>query len=313
MMKPLIVLTGPTAVGKTELSLKIAKQINAEIVSADSMQVYKYMDIGTAKPSPEERKAIPHHLIDVVEPDQEFSVADYQRLFQQTVASIYAGGKLPLVTGGTGLYIRACIQGFDLEPGGPLPSLRRELKEQIEKHGSHYLYQRLVDVDSEAAAKIHPNDQRRVVRALEVFLSTGVPISKLQRNRSSNFKYKVIYIFLNRNRDELYHRIELRVEQMIADGLVDEVQSLLKKGFSPQLKPMQSLGYKQICRYLFQECSLEEAIASIKQETRRYAKRQLTWFRKEPVDYVVTITGNSQEFFGDILNYIEGRLDGDVE
>lgn len=312
-MNPLIILTGPTAVGKTELSLKLAERINAEIVSADSMQVYKYMDIGTAKPSPIERQLIPHHLLDLVEPDQDFSVADYQRHFEKAVASIYAKGKLPLLTGGTGLYIRACIQGFDLMPGEPLPELRRKLKEQIEEYGSGHLYQNLLDVDPEAAAKIHPNDHRRIIRALEVFLSTGTPISQLQRNRNSNFKFKVIYILLNRDRDELYHRIERRVEQMIDAGLVEEVDFLLKKGFSPQLKPMQSLGYKQICRYLNQICSLEEAIISIKQETRRYAKRQLTWFRKEPVDYVVTINGDAQELFGDILNYIEGRLNDDVE
>jgi tRNA dimethylallyltransferase len=312
-MNPLIILTGPTAVGKTELSLKLAQRVNAEIVSADSMQVYKYMDIGTAKPSLKERESVPHHLIDLVEPDQDFSVADYQRHFQQTVTSIYDRGKLPLLTGGTGLYIRACIQGFDLEPGEPLPSLRQELKEQIEEYGPQYLYQRLLDVDPEAAGKIHPNDQRRVIRALEVFLSTGAPISKLRRNRSLNYQFKLIYIFLNRDRDELYRRIENRVEQMIAAGLVEEVNSLLKKGFSPQLKPMQSLGYKQISNYLFENSSLEEAITSIKQETRRYAKRQLTWFRREPIDYAVTITGDSQEFFGDILNYIEGRLGSDVE
>ena len=312
-MNPLIILTGPTAVGKTELSLKLAQRVNAEIVSADSMQVYKYMDIGTAKPSFEERESVPHHLIDLVEPDQQFSVADYQRHFQKTVTSIYARGKFPILTGGTGLYIRACIQGFDLEPGGPFPSLRQELKKQVEEYGPYHLYQRLLDVDPEAAEKIHPNDQRRVIRALEVFLSTGAPISKLQRNRSLNYQYKLIYIFLNRDRDELYRRIETRVEQMIVAGLVEEVNLLLMKGFSSQLKPMQSLGYKQICHYLFQKFSLEEAIASIKQETRRYAKRQLTWFRREPIDYVVTITGDGQEFFGDILNYIEGRLDNDVE
>ncbi len=312
-MNTLIILAGPTAVGKTEVSLKLAEHINAEIVSADSMQVYKRMDIGTAKPSREERQAVPHHLIDLVEPDEDFSVADYQRHFQQTVASIYTRGKLPLLTGGTGLYIRACIQGFDLEPGSPIPGLRQELKEQAEEYGPLYLYQRLVEVDPEAAAKIHPNDHRRVIRALEVFFSTGAPISRLQQNRSHNFEYKLIYLFLNRDRSELYQRIELRVDRMIAEGLVEEVQSLLKNGFSSKLKPMQSLGYKQIGCYLEQKCSLEDATATIKQETRRYAKRQLTWFRKEPIDFMINISGGSQEFFGDILNYIEGRLDRDVE
>lgn len=313
MMNPLIILAGPTAVGKTELSLRLAQRLNAEIVSADSMQVYKRMNIGTAKPSREEREAVPHHLIDLIEPDRDFSVADYKKCFEQTVSSIYDRGKLPLMTGGTGLYIRACTQAFDLEPGGPLPSLRQELKEQAEQFGPNYIHQRLIEVDPEAAEKIHPNDSRRVIRALEVFLSTGSPISQLQQKRSNSFKYRVIYLFLNRDRDELYRRIELRVDHMISNGLVEEVRSLLECGFSPQLKPMQSLGYKQISSYLQQAVSLEEAVASIKQETRRYAKRQLTWFRKEPVEKNINISGDLQEFFGDILNYIEGRLDRDVE
>lgn len=312
-MNPLIILAGPTAVGKTELSLKLAQHLKAEIISADSMQVYKRMDIGTAKPSKEERKAVPHHLIDLVEPDQDFSVADYQKYFEQTVASIYAKGKLPILTGGTGLYIRACIQGFNLEPGEPLPDLRRKLKEEAEQYGPDYIHQRLAKVDPVAAAKIHPNDVRRVIRALEVFHTTGVPISQLQQKKNSRLKYSIIYLFLNRERDELYRRIELRVDRMISDGLVEEVNSLLKSGFSPQLKSMQGLGYKQICSYLRRNISLEEAIASIKQETRRYAKRQLTWFRKEPIDYWINISGDFQEFFGDILNYIEGRLGMNVE
>lgn len=312
-MNPLIIITGPTAVGKTELSIKLAQHLQAEIISADSMQVYKRMDIGTAKPSPEERKAVPHHLIDLVEPDQDFSVADYKKCFEQTVASIYAKGKIPLLTGGTGLYIRACIQAFDLEPGEPLPDLRQKLKEQAEQYGSEYIHRRLAEVDPEAAAKIHPNDLRRVIRALEVYQNTGIPISQLQQNRSAGLKYNVIYLFLNRDRDELYRRIEIRVDQMIDAGLLEEVQSLLEQGFSCHLKPMQSLGYKQICNYLKEAVSLEEAVASIKQETRRYAKRQLTWFRKEPIDYLLNLSGNSQEFFGDILNYIEGRLSMNVE
>lgn len=313
MMNPLIILAGPTAVGKTELSLKLAQRLEAEIISADSMQVYKRMDIGTAKPSREEQEAIPHHLIDLVEPDQDFSVADYQKSFEQTVATIYAKGKLPLLTGGTGLYIRACIQGYNLEPGEPLPDLRMELKEQAKQYGSNYIHQRLAKVDPVAAAKIHPNDLRRVIRALEVFQITGMPISQLQQKMSAKSKYNIIYLFLNRERDELYRRIELRAERMISEGLVEEVLSLLENGFSPQLKPMQSLGYKQICSYLQGVVSLETAVTSIKQETRRYAKRQLTWFRKEPIDFLINISGDSQEYFGVILNYIEGRLGMNVE
>ncbi len=312
-MNPLIILAGPTAVGKTELSLRLAQSLDAEIISADSMQVYKRMNIGTAKPTREERVRVPHHLIDLVEPDAEFSVADYKKCFEQTVSSVYNRGKLPLFTGGTGLYIRACIQAFDLEPGEPLPELRQELKEQAEQNGQPFLHHKLAEVDPEAAAKIHPNDLRRVIRALEVFYNTGQPITKLQQKRSNSFKYKVIYLFLNRDRAELYRRIELRVDRMIGEGLIEEVQALLENGFSPQLKPMQSLGYKQITEYLQQLVSLDEAVASIKQATRHYAKRQLTWFRKEPIEHVINISGDSQEFFGDILNYIEGRLDRDVE
>ncbi len=312
-MNPLIILAGPTAVGKTELSLSLAQHLNAEIVSADSMQVYKRMDIGTAKPTWEEREAVPHHLIDLVEPNQDFSVADYKKCFEQTVASIYARGKLPLMTGGTGLYMRACIQEYNLEPGEPDPALRQNIKEQAEQFGPTYVYQQLAKVDPEAAAKIHPNDCRRVIRALEVFLNTGMPISQIQQKRINSIKYNIIYLFLNRDRDELYRRIEVRVDRMIGNGLIEEVLSLLESGFSPLLKPMQSLGYKQIGSYLRQAVSLEEAVASIKQETRHYAKRQLTWFRKEPVENWINISGDSQEFFGDILNYIEGRLDRDVE
>jgi len=312
-MNPLIILAGPTAVGKTELSLKLAQRINGEIISADSMQVYKRMDIGTAKPSREEQGRVPHHLIDLVEPDQDFSVADYKKYFESAVASIYAKGKLPLMTGGTGLYIRACIQAYNLEPGEPLPDLRQELKEQAERFGPDYIHQKLAKVDPQAAAKIHHNDLRRVIRALEVYQSTGLPISELQQKRSARFKYNVIYLFLNREREELYRRIELRVEQMINAGLIEEVRSLLESGFSPNLKSMQSLGYKQLCRYLQGTVSLEEAVASIKQETRHYAKRQLTWFRREPIDYRINILGDLQEYFGDILNYIEGRLGVNVE
>lgn len=312
-MNPLIILAGPTAVGKTELSLKLAQRINGEIISADSMQVYRRMNIGTAKPSREEQEKVPHHLIDLVEPDQDFSVADYKRYFEPTVASIYAKGKLPLVTGGTGLYIRACIQAFNLEPGAPLLDLRQELKEQAERFGPDYIHQKLAKVDPQAAAKIHPNDLRRVIRAIEVYHSTGLPISELQQKRSARFKYNVIYLFLNRERQELYRRIEHRVEQMIGAGFIEEVRSLLESGLSSNLKSMQSLGYKQLCRYLQGTISLDEAVAAIKQETRHYAKRQLTWFKREPIDYTVNIFGGLQEYFGDILNYIEGRLGVNVE
>jgi tRNA dimethylallyltransferase len=309
MMQPLIVIAGPTAVGKTEFAIWLSGQLNAEIISADSMQVYKYMDIGTAKPSPLEQRLVKHYLIDVVEPDQEFSVADYKSLFDQTVRMIQSAGKLPIMVGGSGLYIRACTQSFFFEdPGGADWELRNSLKAQAQEHGVQCLYQQLEKVDAIAASRIHPNDLRRIIRALEVYQSTGIPISRLQAERNPDSQYQTIYIFIDRDRSELYQRIEARVDLMIEQNLIGEVESLLKRGYSPDLKPMQSLGYKQINEYFQRIYPLEEAVNRIKQLTRNYAKRQLTWFRKEPVDFWVNISSNKQEFFGVILNYIRGRL-----
>jgi tRNA dimethylallyltransferase len=307
---PLIVIAGPTAVGKTECAIWIAQQLNAEIISADSMQVYRYMDIGTAKPSLEEQKAVKHHLIDVVEPDQDFSVSDYKTLFDETIPALRVNGKLPLVTGGTGLYIRACLRSF-LE-GNPVEAdweLRDTLQTLAEEKGSSYLHERLAAVDSAAAQRIHPNDLRRIIRALEVYEISGVPISQLQVQEANESPYHVIYIFLNRERSELYQRIEMRVDQMIDQGLRKEVAALLDKGYRSDLKPFQSLGYRQMIEYLQGKSTWETAVAAIKQETRNYAKRQLTWFRKEPVNLKVTLVGNKREYFGEILQYLEGSLD----
>ena len=307
---PLIVVAGPTAVGKTECAIWLAKQLNAEIISADSMQVYRYMDIGTAKPSLEEREAVKHHLIDVVDPDQDFSVSDYKRLFEETVPAILAEGKLPLVTGGTGLYIRACLRSFlEGNPVRPDPELRNALNALAAEKGSAYLHERLARVDPEAARRIHPNDARRIIRALEVYEVLGEPISKLQVQAANESPYHVIYIFLNRDRAELYQRIETRVDMMVSQGLLKEVEALLEKGFQSDVKPLRSLGYRQMIEYIQGKSSWEMAVGAIKQETRNYAKRQLTWFRREPLDLVVTLVGNNREIFGEIMQFLEGSLD----
>jgi len=307
MKQPVIIIAGPTAVGKTDFAIWLAEQLNTEIISADSMQVYKYMDIGTAKPDDFQQQRVKHHLIDLVLPDENFSVADYQQLFDQTVAEFNQAGRIPLVVGGTGLYIRASIQSFALDDSAqPDPELRNRYKELLQTYGNEYLHRKLADVDPEAAGRIHPNDTLRIIRALEVFELTGKPISKLQTKHG--LKYPVIYIFLNRERDELYDRINRRVDLMLEQGLLDEVKKLLNMGFSGDLKPMQGLGYKQMVDYLENRLPFDEAVEQIKQKTRNYAKRQITWFKREPIDYSVNLSGKKEEFYNEILNYIEGRL-----
>ncbi len=307
---PLIVITGPTAAGKTECAIWLAQRLNAEIISADSMQVYQYMDIGTAKPDLLQQQTVKHHLLDLVRPDEDFSVSDYKRHFEQTVPRINAAGKLAIITGGTGLYIRACLRAFlEQNPVGPNWELRNCFQKQAAEKGALYLHQQLMQVDPAAAARIHPNDLRRVIRALEVFHTLGEPISGLQTQREVNGPYRVIYVVIDRERDELYQRIDARVDRMVQQGLQQEVESLLDRGYSSNLKSMQSLGYRQFTAYLQGRCSLETVIELMKRETRRYAKRQLTWFRKEPVDYWVNASGGRREFFGEILRYLEGSLD----
>jgi tRNA dimethylallyltransferase len=314
-MKPLIVIAGPTAVGKTDCAIWLAERLHGEIVSADSMQVFKYMDIGTAKPSLEQQQRVKHHLIDIVDPDQDFSVADYQDLFDRTVNSLLRDNKIAVVTGGTGLYIRACLRSYAFIDPGADPEIRRQLRDEAENAGdTDYLYRQLMQVDPETAIKVHPHDSHRLIRALEVYRRTGTPFSKLQAEQQrSTSKYATIFLFLDRDRDELYQRIEARVDVMFQMGFINEVKGLFEKGYSPELKAMQSLGYQQISQFLKNRISLAEAEALIKQKTRNYAKRQLTWFRKEPVDLWYHISGSNEEFFGEILNYIEGRLKQDVE
>lgn len=275
-----IVLVGPTAVGKTETALSIAQKLNCEIVSADSMQVYRGMDIGTAKPTCDEQELVKHHLIDVLDPDQKFTVAEYVRLADSCINQVIKRGSLPLVTGGTGLYINALIDGFLFPDQGADETVRSELQKQAERD-PEALYQELIEVDPISASKLHPNDTRRVVRALEVYRTRKIPISTLQaKARKKESKYSPIMIGLTRRRDLLYRRIEQRVDYMIENGLINEVRVLLKK-YPKQPTALQAIGYKEIALYLNGCISLDESVKLLKRETRRYAKRQLSWFRRD--------------------------------
>lgn len=281
MDKPvIIVLVGPTAVGKTETALAIAQSLNCEIVSADSMQVYRGMNIGTAKPTFDEQELVKHHLIDILNPDEKFTAADYVRLADSCISRIIPTGALPLVTGGTGLYINALIDGFLFPDQGADETVRSQLQKQAEKD-PEALFQELVKVDPISASKLHPNDVRRVIRALEVYRTRKIPISMLQAKASEKEgKYNPIMIGLTRRRDLLYRRIEQRVDYMIENGLIDEVRSLLKM-YPKQPTALQAIGYKEIAFYLNGCISLDEAVKLLKRETRRYAKRQLSWFRRD--------------------------------
>ncbi|ACX53002.1 tRNA delta(2)-isopentenylpyrophosphate transferase [Ammonifex degensii KC4] len=276
---PLVVITGPTATGKTAVGIEVALRLGGEIISADSMMVYKGMDIGTAKPSLEERKGVPHHLIDVVEPHEHFSVGAFQALARKLIEEIHSRGKLPLLVGGTALYIRAVIDGYIFTVKAD-KELRQRLLEEAQEKGTTHLHAQLQAIDPQAAAKIHPRDRKRLVRALEIYYQTGKPPSEVMKKEPP--PYDVLMFGLNLAREELYRRIEQRVDAMLAAGLVEEVRRLLEQGVPPQATSMQGLGYKEIAAYLRGEISLERAVYLIKRNTRRFAKRQLTWFRHDP-------------------------------
>ncbi len=293
MKKPLIVLTGPTAAGKTELSIALAKKLNGAIISADSMQVYKYMNIGSAKIRPEEMQGVRHYLVDVLDPMEEFHVARFQQMAKEAMDEIYRNGQLPIVVGGTGFYIQALLKDIDFdESSGELPC-RKELEETARREGGAVLYERLKQVDPESAEAIHPNNVKRVIRALEFYQETGQPISlhnKEQREKQPPYTYA--YFVLNDDRARLYERIDRRVDRMVEQGLVEEVRWLKEHGYDRSLVSMQGLGYKELFPYLDGTCSLEEAVEIIKRDTRHFAKRQITWFKREPD----VIWLNQQEF-----------------
>ena len=281
MTSKLLCLLGPTAVGKTEIAIQLAQHLNAEIISVDSRQIYRQMNIGTAKPTSEEQQAARHHLIDCVDISQPFSVADYQALVDAAITDIQSRGKQVLLVGGAGLYFRAVVDGLFEGPGAD-HVLRAQLKQEAAEHGVNALHDRLRACDSESADRIHPNNKVRVIRALEVYELTGTPMSELQQQwHPEKQRYPFIAFCLTMPRALLYHRIEQRVDVMLANGLIAEVESLLAAGYSRDTIALQSFGYKELIAYLDGECTYMEAISQLKQNTRRFAKRQLTWFRKD--------------------------------
>lgn len=283
MQKPLIILTGPTAVGKTETSIELAKAVNGEIISADSIQIYRHMDIGSAKITKEEMRGVPHHLIDELNPDEEFNVVVFQKLAHRAMEQIYQNGRIPILTGGTGFYIQSVLYGIDFDETQSDISYREELTQFAEAYGAQALHNRLREVDEEAAQAIHPNNIRRTIRALEYYHQTGEKISNHnEEQRKKTSPYRFAYFILERDRSVLYQRINLRVEQMLEKGLLQEVKKLLSMGYNRTLVSMQGLGYKEAAAYLSGESTYEQMEETIKQSTRHFAKRQLTWFRREP-------------------------------
>jgi tRNA dimethylallyltransferase len=300
----LLILVGPTASGKTGLSVRLAESLGAEILNADSMQVYRSMDIGTAKPTMEQRSRVPHHLLDLVDPDESFSVADFRIAAEKAVADISARGKRVIVCGGTGLYIRALTKGLVAAPGGD-ENIRNELRWVAEREGGGALHSLLEKADPVTAARLHPNDHLRIIRALEIWRITGRPVSELQgEHRFADTPYACLKIGLAIERAVLYETIDARVDAMMQEGFLEEVRSLLERGYSPSLKPLRSLGYRHIVGYLNGEYSLEDAVLLMKRDTRRYAKRQLTWFNQdreikwiEHSENLAIIVRNAHDFF----------------
>lgn len=276
-----IVIVGPTAVGKTKVSIELARQINGEIISADSMQVYKFMDIGTAKPDQEEMRGVKHYLISCIYPDEEFSVAKYKELALKYMDEITEKGKIPIIVGGTGLYINSLVYNINFSDTITDWELREKLKKEAEEKGNEYLHNMLKEIDPESAERIHKNDIKRIIRAIEVYKYTNKTISQLQKtSRTEPPKYKFLIYGLQMERAKLYEKINKRVDAMIERGLVDEVKKLVAMGYDKNSLAMQGLGYKQILWYLRGLTTLEESINLLKRDTRRYAKRQLTWFKK---------------------------------
>lgn len=306
MKKPLIVLTGPTAVGKTKLSISLAKAVGGEVISADSMQIYKYMDIGSAKIMPEEMQGVPHYLVDELMPDEEFHIVRFQQMAKEAMEKIYSHGHIPILVGGTGFYIQAVTRDIDFTEAIQEDGYRKELESMAEEKGPKYLHQMLREVDPKSAEDIHANNVKRVIRALEFYHQNKTPISshnEEQKERKS--PYNLAYFVLNAPRELLYERIDRRVDEMLAGGLLKEVEELKTMGYHRGMVSMQGLGYKEILAYLDGEYPLEEAVRILKRDTRHFAKRQLTWFRREPeVTWV-----NKDEFGYEDEKILEYMLD----
>ena len=308
-MTPLIILTGPTAVGKTDLSIQLAKAVDAEIVSADSMQIYKYMDIGSAKVTEEEMQGVKHYLVDEIEPDMPFSVSEYKRMAEEYIDEIFSRGKNVIVTGGTGLYLNSLIYDMDFGKSDANQELREELNKELEENGPAYMYEKLVSLDKDAAERIHPNNTKRVIRAIEVAMS-GEKMNDFSKDLRYNKKYRPIIIVLNRDRQALYDRINLRVDIMLKNGLIEEVKGLLEKGYTKDMISMQGIGYKEIIKYFDGEYTLEEAIEIIKRDSRRYAKRQLTWFRRyeDAKWFEIDKFDSAEELKDAVVSYVKEML-----
>ena len=308
MKQPLIILTGPTASGKTALSVELAKRIGGEIISADSMQLYRYMDVGSAKVTVEEMDGVPHHLIDVLDPQDSFNVVTFQEMAKEAMKKIYANGHIPIVAGGTGFYIQALLYDIDFTDNDGDMEYRHHLEELAKEQGAEVLHSMLKEVDPPSAEAIHANNVKRVIRALEFYKKTGQRISDHnEEERQKEYPYNFAYYVLNMDRATLYDRIDLRVDKMIEAGLEEEVKQLKAMGCTRDMVSMQGLGYKEILDYLNGELSLEEAVYILKRDTRHFAKRQLTWFKREK-----DVTWVTQENFGfdreKILNWMTEDL-----
>lgn len=306
-MEPVIVIVGPTASGKTLLSVELAKQINGEIISADSMQVYRFMDIGTAKPDKAEMSGIRHYLTDEILPDEEFNVARFQELALKYISQVLGSGKLPIVTGGTGLYVNSLIYNINFSETISDWELRDRLKKEAEENGNRYLYEKLMGIDPEAAKKIHENDIKRIIRAIEVYTHTNKPISYHQNiSRLNPPLYEYIVFGLRLEREKLYERINKRVDLMLEKGLVDEVKKLVQLGYDKNSVAMQGLGYKEILAWLKGETTFDEAVYILKRDTRHYAKRQMTWFKR--MEGIQWIDIDDSMDMTDILKNIRYRI-----
>lgn len=313
MKENLFVLTGPTAIGKTELSVNLAKDLNGEVISCDSMQIYKYMDIGTAKVTREEAAGIKHHMVDLIDIDQEYTVADYKEDATGIITNLNKEGKLPIVTGGTGLYINSLVYELNFVRIAPNQEIRDKYEKIVDERGNDYLHKLLENVDFESAKKIHPNDVKRVVRALEIYDQTGKTMTEYNKDfRKKNTSYNLVMVGLDMDREKLYDRINHRVDLMIENGLIEEVKSILDMDYDRNSIALQGIGYKEIISYLEGEISLDKAIKDIKQGSRNYAKRQLTWFRRDKRikwfnrdDYM----DRPSDLLIDISEYVKSQID----
>lgn len=294
MSRTIIMIAGPTAVGKTEYAIETAKAFDGEIVSCDSMQLYKYMDIGSAKPTPKQLSHVKHYMVDLIDPAEDFSVAAYQRMAKEAIEEIFAKGKTPVISGGTGLYMNSLIYDMDFGGAGKDSLLRDKLYNEGRLYGAKYLYQKLSEIDSEAAARIHPNNEKKIVRAIEAAVN-GRKIPEFGSCKEKCREYEINLIILTRNRDELYDRINKRVDNLVHAGLFEEVESLLKSGLTKDNISMKGIGYKEIIEYFEGNRTREEAIELIKKNTRHYAKRQLTWFRRYEDAHRINISDYDSE------------------